>query len=259
MGLVIKIKNIVSPNSFKLFYQEGRTPGSSSEQLSLDWGTQIGGIYSGGTSEILVDLNNQQPYGKQYWFKILDIVTNSFIIENIYVHERELYDFICATPTPTPTITLTPTLTITPTFNAICTFTGGSAFVGATPTPTPTITQTITPTLSVVCTFTGGSAVVEIQPTPTPTVTPQIVFTLLGPISGLSGTSSGACSIYNSGRPYYSNVNFMQSNVTYIYENNSLSTPLNTGGQWKGISFNGVNIYAVITNSSGMVTNYTSC
>lgn len=158
MGLVIKIKNIVSPNSFKLFYQEGRTPGSSSEQLSPSWGVQIGGTYSGGTGEILVDINNQQPYGKQYWFKILDVVTNSFIIENIYVHEKEFYDFICATPTPTPTITLTPTLTITSTFNAICTFTGGSALVGVTPTPTPTLTGTPLP----ICNFTGGFAEVAV-------------------------------------------------------------------------------------------------
>lgn len=84
-------------------------------------------------------------------------------------------------------------------------------------------------------------------------------YTLLGPISGLSSTSSGACANYFSSRSYYANVNFMQSSVTYIYEDTGLTTPLDTGGQWKPVSFNGVTIYAVITNSSGMVTNYTSC
>jgi len=85
-------------------------------------------------------------------------------------------------------------------------------------------------------------------------------YTLLGPTNGLSGTSGGACANYFSSRSYSSNVNFIQSNVTYIYDSTSPTlTPLNTGGQWKPLSFNGVNLYAVITNSSGMVTNYTSC
>ncbi len=84
-------------------------------------------------------------------------------------------------------------------------------------------------------------------------------YSILGPVSGLSGTSGGACANYFSSRAYYSNVNFFQSNVTYIYEDTGLTTPLNTGGQWKPLSFNGVALYAVVTNSSGMVTNYTSC
>jgi hypothetical protein len=85
-------------------------------------------------------------------------------------------------------------------------------------------------------------------------------YTLLGPTSGLSGTSGGACANYTTTRSYSSNVNFIQSNVTYIYDSTSPTlTPLDTGGQWKPLSFNGTNLYAVITNSSGMVTNYTSC
>jgi len=93
----------------------------------------------------------------------------------------------------------------------------------------------------------------------TTTTTTAAYYVLLGPVGGLSGTSGGACSNYLSSRSYYSNVNFMQSNVTYIYENSALTTPLDTGGQWKPLSFNGVTIYAVITDSSGKVTNYTSC
>ena len=86
-----------------------------------------------------------------------------------------------------------------------------------------------------------------------------LYYTLLGPIDGRGVTSSGACANYFSSRSYYSNVNFMTSGVTYIYDDSGLTTPLDTGGQWKPLSFDGVNIYAVITNSSGMVTNYTSC
>ena len=156
MGVIIEIKNIVSPNNFKLFYQEGRTPGSVSEQESPTWGSQYGEIYMGGTTSINVEVDN--PYGKQYWFKMLDIVTNSYIIENIYIHELDFYTK-CFTPTPTITPTFTPTLTptLTPTFTptitivADCTFSGGSALqTNETPTPTPTLTPTytITPTVS---------------------------------------------------------------------------------------------------------------
>jgi hypothetical protein len=53
----------------------------------------------------------------------------------------------------------------------------------------------------------------------------------------------------------------MQGGVTYIYDS---TTPtlvgLDTGGQWKPLSFVGsATIYAVITDSNGLVTNYTSC
>ena len=154
MGVVIEIKNIVSPNNFKLFYQEGRTPGSVSEQENPTWGNQYGGVYSGGTSSISIDFDAEidpNPYGKQYWFKLLDVVTDSYVIENVYVHELDFYTK-CFTPTPTITPTFTPTLTPTLTLAADCTFTGGSALTGSTPTPTPTIT--ITPN----CQFSGGSA-----------------------------------------------------------------------------------------------------
>lgn len=173
MGVVIEIKNIVSPNNFKLFYQEGRTPGSVSEQENPTWGNQYGGVYSGGTSSISIDFDAEidpNPYGKQYWFKLLDVVTDSYVIENVYVHELDFYTK-CFTPTPTITPTFTPTLTPTLTLAADCTFTGGSALTGSTPTPTPTIT--ITPN----CQFSGGSAEqTTTTPTPTPTftITPTI-------------------------------------------------------------------------------------
>jgi hypothetical protein len=99
MGLVIKIKNILSTNNFKLFYRVGRTPGSSFEQSSTSWGTQYGGIFSGGTDLISIDLIDSgidtNPYSKQYWFKILDDLNGSFIIENIYVHDEIFYSELC--------------------------------------------------------------------------------------------------------------------------------------------------------------------
>jgi hypothetical protein len=83
----------------------------------------------------------------------------------------------------------------------------------------------------------------------------------LGPVGGLSGTSGGACLNYNTGRSYNTNVNFMQSGVTYIYSSISPTlVPLDTGGQWKPLSFPATaTIYAVITDSNGLVSNYTSC
>lgn len=156
----------------------GRTPGSSSEQSSLAWGTQymggtsVGGIFSGGTTTISIDLNlegiDASPYGKQYWFKILDVVTNSFIIENIYIHEYEFYGRCVPTPTPTatPTATSTPTPTSTPT---------------STPTVTPTSTPTITPTVTLDCNFTISVVDATITPTPTPTSTPTSTSTGVDP------------------------------------------------------------------------------
>lgn len=132
MGLIINLKNIESPNNFKLFYRVGRTPGSSSIQSDINWGTQytggtsIGGIFSGGTTTISIDLIDENidlsPYSKQYWFKILDTVTGSYIIENIMIHDYEFYqDCIpdCVLEgnaqiynLPTPTLTPTPTPTL---------------------------------------------------------------------------------------------------------------------------------------------------
>lgn len=125
MGLIIKLKNIYSVNDFKLFFDVGRTPGSVSQQKDITWGTQyyggdsIGGVFSGGTTTITIDLMDEDidnnPYGKQFWFKILDIINGNYIIENIFIHDFEFYEScipdcvlegnveILVTPTPTPT------------------------------------------------------------------------------------------------------------------------------------------------------------
>ena len=208
MGLIIEIKNIQVSNNFKLFYKEGRTPGSSSEQADLSWGTQYGSVYPNTTTSIPIEFVSctgttcvgidTNPFGKQYWFKLLDTVTNSYIIENIYIHERVFYESCIPTPTPTPTITitpthtptLTPTLTITPTIFVDCTFTGGSASeTSSNPTPTPTITPTITPTLTVTPTLTI---------TPTQTITPTLTIT---PTQTITPTLTYGCIIID----YYYN------------------------------------------------------
>jgi hypothetical protein len=114
-----------------------------------------------------------------------------------------------------------------------------------TTTSTTTTTTTVTPTTSTTTTTTTGPS----------------YYTLLGPVGGLSGTSGGACLNHNSARSYYSNVNFMQSGVTYIYDSTSPTlVPLDTGGQWKPLVFVATStVYAVITDSNGLVSNYTSC
>jgi hypothetical protein len=93
----------------------------------------------------------------------------------------------------------------------------------------------------------------------TTTTTTAASFVLLAPVGGLAGTSSAACLNYLSSRSYYSTLNGFVSGVTTIYEDSSLTTPFNSGGQWKPMSFDGINIYAVITDSAGVVTTYTSC
>jgi hypothetical protein len=53
----------------------------------------------------------------------------------------------------------------------------------------------------------------------------------------------------------------MQGGVTYIYDSTSPTlVPLDTGGQWKPLVFAATaTIYAVKTDSNGLVSDYTSC
>lgn len=110
MGLKIELKNIQSTNNFKLFYKIGDTAGSFSEQTLDDWGTQysggpsVNGIFPSSTTEITIDLMDenivnepyfQTMYGKQFWFKIYDVVTRRYIIENIILHQEIFYDNKC--------------------------------------------------------------------------------------------------------------------------------------------------------------------
>jgi hypothetical protein len=98
MSFKIRLNNISVPsgNQFKVFYKlNSRTPGKVTYQGDIDWGT-LYGTYTGGTTtniEIDFDLIDSNPFGKQYWFKILDTITGSYIIENIHIHEYEYYHY----------------------------------------------------------------------------------------------------------------------------------------------------------------------
>ena len=174
MSFKIRLNNITVPTDhrYKVFYKlNSRTPGNVS-QMNCNhdedtignscWGTlytggTTDGIYIGGTitdylceddeSLVCIEINfdtiDSNPFGKQYWFKIWDMETKSYIIENIYVNEYEYYYFC----------------------DHCCDFSGGTAtYIVPTPTPTstetPTSTPTSTPTLtpSIDCEFNNGSA-----------------------------------------------------------------------------------------------------
>jgi hypothetical protein len=133
MSLVIKLKNIVSPNPFTVSYKSGITP------YPLDSGfTSYGGTYSAGTTFVNIS-GVTINFNITYWFKITDTVTNRYIIENIETNDPIAYTNCCPQPEG---------------INAVCVAiacnppTGVSAICsdGVTPTPTPTPTATATPT-----------------------------------------------------------------------------------------------------------------
>lgn len=170
MAFKIKLQNISVSNTYRVYYRKSRTPGSVTVQSS-DWSTNGGtyvGEYPSSTTSVDITIPNVE-YGSQYWVKILDTFTNSYSIENIYIHERQFYnycltccdffagtsEFITYEPTPTPTPTSTPTPV-----PIDCSFSGGTSdwlSSGDQPTPTP-IPPTPTP--------------IPPTPTPTPTGTP---------------------------------------------------------------------------------------
>ena len=176
MSFKIRLNNITvhTGHQYKVFYKlNSRTPGNASQMNCnhdedtignscwgvLYTGDTTNGIYVGGTTtniEINFDTIDSNPFGKQYWFKIWDMETKSYIIENIYVNEYEYYyfcDHCCDFSGGTAT------------YFESCDFSGGTAtYIVPTPTPTstetPTSTPTSTPTLtpSIDCEFNNGSA-----------------------------------------------------------------------------------------------------
>lgn len=140
MSFKIKLNNVNVPtgHQFKVFYKlNSRTPGNVTSQGDVNWGTlyetYIGGVTT--NIEIDFDLIDSSPFGKQHWFKILDEVTGSYIIENIHIHEYEYYyfcDHCCDFSGGTATfieynITITPTPPPTPTPIIDCEFNNGFA------------------------------------------------------------------------------------------------------------------------------------
>lgn len=131
MGISIRLINISGTTSYSVAYSTSPY-GPFTTALT---GTTSTATISGAPFE----------FDTQYYIKLTDLVTNRYIIENIYIHDSKAYplydtiDFdlsaVCVPPTPTPTATPTntPTQTLT-------------ASVGLTPTATPTLTLTQTPT-----------------------------------------------------------------------------------------------------------------
>jgi hypothetical protein len=189
-------------------------------------------------------------FNTKSWVSFHTYIPNFYIGENNFFYSglNEGCDIsaVAVTEIPSPTTTTTTTVIYYCNLSGTavvtespCTLEGTAACTDCTTTTTSTSTSTTSTTTTIAPSY----------------------YTLLGPVEGLSGTSGGACLNYNSTRSYSSNVNFMQSGVTYIYDSTSPTlVPLDTGGQWKPLSFVATaTIYAVITDSNGLVTNYTSC
>jgi hypothetical protein len=234
MNFKIKLNNITVPsgNQFKVFYKlDSRTPGSVASQGDNAWGTLYGTYTGGTTTNIEIDFLpiTSNPYGKQHWFKILDTITGSYIIENIYIHEYEYYTQCVPTPTPTSTPTSTPTNTPTNTPTST-----------STPTITPTGTSTSTPTSTVdlTPTITGTPTITStpiITGTPTITSTPtptEVTITVKyhGPTEPIGNF---ACNTGTDIQVVMDNTVFCNA-TTYV---SSYFNSIGTGTFW--ISYNG--------------------
>ena len=160
-------------------------------------------------------------------------------------------DLAYSTTTTTSTTTVPPTTTTTTTVPPTTTTTSTTTSTTTPPPTTTTTTSTTTSTTTPPPTTTTTST--------TTSTTTVAYYVWLGPVSTFA-TSASACSGYNSARSYYSAQNFMVSTVTAFYEESTLTTPINTAGNWLPVALNGVGtIYAVQTNATGSVTTYTSC
>jgi len=102
MGLVIRIYDIVSPNDFTVSIKKGDTA------YPLDSGYYPCGddVYSGGTEMITISGYTIPPGSKetlllfdtQYWVKIVDTVTDRYIIENIKINNQAAFGDCDCTP-----------------------------------------------------------------------------------------------------------------------------------------------------------------
>lgn len=167
MGIHIRLVNLVTTNNFTLSYKTGETLGD------VDSGfTTYGGTYAAGTTEVIVSgitINTNT----QYWFKIRDVVTDDYTIQNIKTHNLYYFGISpTATPTPTPTMSSTPTPTPTPTLSPTPTSTP-TPTASSTPIPTATPTETSTPVPTATPTTVPTSTPTPtVSPTPTKTPTP---------------------------------------------------------------------------------------
>lgn len=92
-GLIIIISGITVENRFEVHYKIGDTPGDH-----LNGFTQYNGIFD---PTNVINISGLE-YGKHYWFKIVDTVNNSYIIENIKTHSLDYYQVECGEKLPVP-------------------------------------------------------------------------------------------------------------------------------------------------------------
>jgi hypothetical protein len=128
-------------------------------------------------------------------------------------------------------------------------------FPSATPTNTPTMTQTPSQTATPI-----------LSPTTTPTITPTPTFTYYfyaGTVSTYA-TDTDACTNKTCGRPYYKSVPSWAMGTT-VYDDSSLTTPFNGGGNWiavdtsTGTYCSGSAWAAIQVNAGGIIIGFVSC
>jgi hypothetical protein len=86
--LYIKISGITVENDFEVYYKVG---GATPEDHVTGY-IKHNSTFSSNTTEINVVVTE---YNQQYWFKILDTVNGSYIIENIKTHGLQYFQVEC--------------------------------------------------------------------------------------------------------------------------------------------------------------------
>jgi len=151
MGLKIRLFNIISSNTYTLRYKSGASAWPEYDDTTFT-------LYNTGLTSSTIEIDNLM-FNTQYWFKIIDEISNRYIIKNINTHSSE--SFPCYDLVPIPTSTPLPTSTSIPPTNT-------PTSTSIPPTNTPTSTS-IPPTNTIVL------------PTPTNTETPTITPTFIPP------------------------------------------------------------------------------
>jgi hypothetical protein len=146
MGLIIRLYNIVSPNSYTISVKEGDTPYPLDSGYTNVTGSMVGDVFT--------ITSQHYKFNTQYWVKLLDTVTGRYIIENIYENDPIAYMDCCPQP---ESMTLVCQHDVYPP-----NLTSISCGTPVTPTPTPTPTNTPAPTA------TPGPTATPIPNTPTP-------------------------------------------------------------------------------------------
>ena len=182
--LQVNIKNIVSPNPFKISFKSEPGDDSAYGGFTVTTGYTYyhnGTAYStysscpsypAGTTEVTIS-SNLLDFNSNCWVKIEDTVHKNrlsngteiprYIIENIYLHDPIAYQSCCPQPVGLTAICYHdcyPPLSL----SATCVSIVATPTPTSTPTPTPTPTSTATPTPTSTA-------------TPTPTATPTITAT----------------------------------------------------------------------------------